>query len=142
MKHAGYPEALTVAMAIAPGIYSRNRFFTLYERADVRRAKARALMIRSVVRQLGGAHGEVTEVVFNRTGAHVTLSFRIDQLGLKRRVELTPTEGSCIAYLAARARPNALLHATEEDRRTLDAALRRLAVGLELGSLEASTANP
>ena len=47
-------EALVVAMALVPGMYARNKLFTLHREPEVRRARARAAMIRGVVRQLAG----------------------------------------------------------------------------------------
>ena len=48
-------EALTVAMALAPGVYARNRMFELFANAGVKRAKSRAATLRGIVKHLGRA---------------------------------------------------------------------------------------
>jgi hypothetical protein len=126
--HAAHDrEALTVAMAIVPGLYSRNRLFTLFREPEVKRAKARAAMIRGVVRQLAGAHGVAESVVLARHGDVVLLRYRVPTMRLERRVEMTETERACLVFLAARAGiPH--VHATPEDRAHVDAVLKRLGV--------------
>ena len=53
-------EALTLAMALAPGVYARNRHFALFKQhPEVARARARAAVLRGLVRQLSGAHGKL-----------------------------------------------------------------------------------
>jgi hypothetical protein len=134
LPHVVDEGALTVAMAVAPGVYARNRMFAFHKDPAVRRARARAATIRGLVRQLQGAHGAPCELVLAR-GARCVLKYRIDRLRLERKVELTEIEAACFAYLAARAGVRDV-HATAEDRAMVDAALRRLATGLDLGELE------
>jgi hypothetical protein len=136
-------DALTVAMAVAPGVYARNRMFTLFTDPEVRRAKARGGILRGVVRQLSGAQGQVDRVTFSR-GPGVSpdgkvrciLRYRIARMKLERFVEMTELEAACVVYLASRAGLSGM-HATEGDRALLDGALKRLANGLELAALEA-----
>jgi hypothetical protein len=123
-------------MAVAPGVYARNRLFSFFTDPEVRRAKARGAILRGVVRQLAGANGEVDHVVFSRSSGRVLLRYRIARVKLERFVEMTELEGACVAYLASRAGVPGM-HATEGDRALLDAALKRLANGLELATLEA-----
>ena len=119
-------DALTVAMAVVPGLLSRNKHFGLYADADVRRARARAEGLRGVVRQLSHAGAGVTELVFERGQARVELRYRIPGVRLERRLDLSRAEAACLAYLGARAGVPGL-HASEHDRAEIDAALRRLA---------------
>lgn len=140
MKRAVDREALTVAMAVVPGIYSRNKYFSLYEDPEVRRARSRAALVRGVVRQLSGVLGEVSALTLERSETRVDLRYRIDSVRLDRRVQLTPIEAACLVYLAARAGVRGL-HANDADRATIDSALRRLAVGLRLSSVEAGNAD-
>ena len=130
-------EALTVAMTVAPGVYTRNRMFALYKDPEVRRAKQRAAILRGVVRQLAGANGHADEVALSR-GARGTCSlrYRIASVRLARSLEVSSLEAACIVYLGARAGVPGL-HATAEDRALIEGALRRLASGLELSSLDA-----
>jgi hypothetical protein len=133
-------EALTVAMAVAPGVYARNRMFGFFKDPEVRRAKQRAAVLRGVIRQLTGTHGEVDELSLSRS-AHgpAILKYRISSVHLARSMELTEIEAACVAYLGARAGV-AGLHATEEDRVVIDGTLRKLAAGLALRVIEAGHA--
>jgi hypothetical protein len=119
-------EALTVAMAVVPGLYSRNRLFAFYSDPEVRRAKARAAMIRGVVRQLAGSHGEADGVQVARHGDACVVRYRIARVRLDRRVELTEIETACLVYLASRAGVRNM-HPGPEDRAHIEAALKRLA---------------
>ena len=123
-------EALTVAMAIVPGLYARNRLFSLHREPEVRKAKARAAMIRGVVRQLAGAHGDVADLAFTHHGDVVVLRYRLPTVRLERRVEMSETERACLAFLASRAGVSQV-HASAEDRAHLDAVLKRLGVSGE-----------
>ena len=48
-------EALVVAMALAPGVYVRNRMFDFYARTGAQKARARASSLRGIVAQLARA---------------------------------------------------------------------------------------
>ena len=125
MRPAPDTAALTVAMALAPGVYARNRLFAMYKDPAVRAARARAAALRGVVRQLGGAQGEVTNVRFLRTGARTVLTYELAQVRLSRTVELTELEAACLSYMGGRAGVRGMT-ASAEDRALIDAALRRL----------------
>jgi hypothetical protein len=131
-------DALTVAMALVPGMYARNRLFSLYREPEVRRAKARAAILRGVVRQLAGAHGAVEGLALVRHGEVTHLRYRVPQVRLERRVELSEIERICLAFLAGRTGVAGLggLHVTPEERAHLDAVLRRLGAqtGAEAGA--------
>jgi hypothetical protein len=129
-------EALTVAMAVVPGLYSRNKNFAMYGDADVRKARARAALLRGIVRQLSGAHGDVTSLHMARGEERCELSYAIESIKLDRKVSLTTLEASCLAYLATRA-GIAGVAASEHDRAHVDGALKRLAIGLRLPGVEA-----
>jgi hypothetical protein len=129
-------EALLVAMAVVPGLYSRNRMFALYRDPEVKRAKVRAAVIRGVVRQLSGSHGEAEEVALARHGEVRVLRYRIARVKLDRRLELSEIEAACLVYLAGRAGVRGM-HPTPEDRAHIEGALRRLAGDLRLSAIEA-----
>ena len=132
------PEALTVAMAMAPGVYTRNRMFTLFKDPEVRHARRRASVLRGAVRQLAGAHGAVDELHLSRSShGGCSLKYRIASVHLARSIQLSELEAACVVYLGARAGV-AGLHASLEDRALIDSALRRLASGLALSTLEAT----
>jgi hypothetical protein len=128
-------EALTVAMALVPGMYPRNRLFALHREPEVRRARARAAMIRSVVRHLAGERGEADEIALVRHGEVSVLRYRVPQVSFARRVELSEIERACLLFLAGRAGVRGL-HVTSEERSHIDAALKRLGAELPPGSPE------
>jgi hypothetical protein len=128
-------EALIVAMALVPGMYARNKLFSLHREPEVRRARARAAMIRGVVRQLAGERGEAEGIALVRHGEVSLLRFRVPQVAFERRVELSEIERACLLYLAARAGVRGL-HVTSEERAHIDAALKRLGAELPPGSSE------
>jgi hypothetical protein len=124
-------EALVVGMTLVPGLVSRNRSFTLFENPDVRRARVRAALLRGIVRQLTGKQGRVEAFdVVAGTGAR-EVRYWLPGLRVQRRALLSEVEYACVAYLAGRAGV-ADLSADAEDRARIDAALRRLAAGLQL----------
>jgi hypothetical protein len=124
-------DALTVAMSVAPGAYARNRMFSLHKHPEVQRARARAAIVRGLVRQLSGALGTVEGLVVERShaGGRALLQYRIANLHLERRVELTDVEAACVMYLAGRVGA-AGLRPSAEDRALLQVALRRMTAGL------------
>jgi hypothetical protein len=129
-------EALVVGMTLVPGLVSRNRSFTLFENPDVRRARVRAALLRGIVRQLTGTQGRVEAFdVVAATGAR-EVRYSLPGLRMQRRALLSDVEYACVAYLAGRAGV-ADLFADDEDRARIDAALRRLAAGLQLPGIEA-----
>jgi hypothetical protein len=113
-------EALVVAMTLVPRFVSRNKSFALFEDPDVKSARARAGVLRGLVRQLAGAHGRVESLdVAGRSG--------------EREAVLSDVEYGCVVYLASRAGVPGI-RPTGDDRARIDAALRRLGAGLELDS--------
>ena len=128
-------EALVVGMTLVPGLVSRNRSFALFENPDVRRARVRAALLRGIVRQLAGTQGRVEAFgVVAATGAR-EVRYSLPGLHVQRRALLSEVEYACVAYLAGRAGV-ADLSADAEDRARIDAALRRLAAGLQLSNIE------
>jgi hypothetical protein len=133
------PDALVVGMALVPGLLSRNRSFALFESQGVRRARARAALLRGIVRHLSGAAGRVEGLeVGVAAGGMRELRYRVPGLRIERCALLSEVEYSCVAYLAGRARIDGL-RAEPEDRARIDAALRRLAVGLRLSHFDLDT---
>ncbi len=129
-------EALVVGMTLVPGLLSRNRSFELFENAEVRRARHRATLLRGIVRQIAGAQGAIESLHLARIAARIELSYRLPAMKMRRRASLNEVELACVRYLAERASV-AGLRATEEDRAAIDAALKRLSVGLRLAEIDA-----
>lgn len=128
-------EALSVAMALAPGVYVRNRMFDFFAHAGVQRARMRASILRGLVQELPRATALTVSSEGGRGGEPVwVLRFRIEAIRLVRVVELSSTELAALRTLAARSGVTALA-AGHEDRTLVDAALARL---MELEALGGS----
>lgn len=129
MINEKHVEALSVAMAIAPGVYARNRMFDLFNLPGVQRAKTRAAIIRGIVAHLPRATTlSVTSEGPPRDarGEPVwVLRYTIAELRLTRVVELSPTELSAVRVLAQRANI-ATLPPEPNDKSVVDATLARL----------------
>jgi hypothetical protein len=128
-------DALIVAMALVPGMYARNKLFALHREPEVRRARARAAMIRGVVRQLAGERGEADGIALVRHGEVSVLRYRVPKVSFERRLELSEIERACLVFLAARAGIHGI-HVTGEERAHIDAALKRLGAELPPGAPE------
>jgi hypothetical protein len=133
-------EALTVAMALAPGVYARNRMFDLFANVAVRRAKARAATLRGIVKHLARASALTLE---SEAGGFV-LRYEIPVMSLSRVVELTSVELATLRVLAARAGAPCApsLAAGQADRVLVDTTLARLLdAGGDTGDLARAARN-
>ncbi len=131
-------EALVVGMTLVPGFLSRNRCFALFEDPEVRRARRRAATLRGIVRHIAGAQGAVDSLRMARGVATTEVSYWLPDMKMRRSASLSDLEFACVQYLAARAGV-AGIRATDEDRAVIDRALRRLASGLRLATIEEGT---
>jgi hypothetical protein len=126
-------EALAVAMALAPGVYARNRMFELFAQAGVQRAKSRAATLRGIVKHLGRACALTLERDASEGGAgrdskgqvDFVLRYEIPLIRLTRVVELSRVELAALRMLATRAGASCLA-ADDEDRTLVAGALGRL----------------
>jgi hypothetical protein len=116
-------EALTTAMALAPGVYARNRMFALFASPAVQRAKTRAALLRGIVKQLARA----CAVTVAQEGIGFVLRYQIPALRLTRVAELSRVELATLRLMAARAGAPCLLP-EDEDRALVETALARLLV--------------
>jgi hypothetical protein len=137
MRGGAERDALVVGMTLVPAFVSRNRSFALFEDPDVRRARRRAVVLRGIVRQLAGGHGHVEGLVVSRSVDTCELRYRVPALRIDRRALLSELELACVRYLGARAGVPGL-HASEDDRAGIEAALKRLAAGLRLAEIDVS----
>lgn len=120
--------ALTVAMAVAPGVYARNQHFALHQRDEVKRAKKRAAFLRGALRHLPRAREVDLRVEANGV---VHLHYRVPELRFERNAELSPLEGACLRYLARRAGVQAFgSDDGDADRAAVERALAHLGRGL------------
>ncbi|MEI7893072.1 MAG: hypothetical protein WCI05_08270 [Myxococcales bacterium] len=120
-------EALTVALCVAPGVYSRNRHDALFARPEARRARSRASVLRGLVYQLAGRSGYVADLVLRRADDGWELRFRIPPVCFERRVRLTELEAACVAYLGARSGLASPWQSTEEHRQRIERVLATMA---------------
>ena len=116
-------DSLTAAMAMVPGLYSRNRMFALFEDPVVRRARSRARMLRGLVRFVGRSDAEV-ELADH--GERVSVTYRIPRLRLARTVQLGDFELAVLRVLLARGPHPGALDEHADDRARVDAALALL----------------
>jgi hypothetical protein len=130
-------DALVVGMTLVPAFVSRNRSYALFEDPEVRRARRRSAVLRGIVRQLAGAHGHVEGLAVSRSVDACELRYQVPALRIDRRALLSELELACVRYLAGRAGVPGL-HASEDDRAGIEAALRRLAAGLRLAEIDVS----
>src|SRR5207249_1844221 len=124
-----------------------NKMFHFFEDARVRAARRRASTLRGLARQLGtGSAIDVAVSVSasaSASGEEVLLTYRIGEVRLARRVELSAAEYAAVAYVVRRAGSRVLDEArgaydAADERAHIDAALARLAVGLRLNGAGAS----
>jgi hypothetical protein len=120
-------EALVCAMALSPGVYSRNRMFGLFDEPRVRAARSRARFVRSVARELAGRAGAVSDVRLEELDSgRVRVRFRIPRLAATREVELTALERALLVYLSE-AMGARVLHPVGDEKERVTGALARLA---------------
>jgi hypothetical protein len=122
-------ESLTIAMAVAPGVYARNRMFDMFTLPGVQRAKTRAAIIRGIVPHL--CRATTLTVTSEGPPSHGrgepvwVLRYAIAELRLTRVVELSPAELSALRVLASRANLR-VLPMEANDKTVVDSALARL----------------
>lgn len=126
-------NALLCALILAPGTYSRNRFFDLFEGSAARSVRRRALRVRSVIAQLtepwplesGDGGRPRARVLGERVlgDGRIQLRYRVDDLDLTRTTHLDPLEAAALRYALHRAGRGELHPA---DRRLVENALQQL----------------
>lgn len=134
------PEALLVALVLAPGTFSRNRHFHLFEQAALKRARRRARELRGIVRDLTepwrspgtAADGARTtspvpdQVEEREVEGAIHLEYRVLALDFRRRAVLSRLEAAAVHYALAKSGRGVL---SEDDRRQVEAALLELDPG-------------
>lgn len=125
-----HPDALFVALALAPNTYSRNKFFELFTQKVLFTARRRAELVRGIVRDLsgpppeieGGRAPEVLEEVQTEEG--LRLVYRMPDFEYRRTALLNPLEAAVLEYCLSRTGLRKL--AAESDAR-----IRRALAGFE-----------
>jgi hypothetical protein len=127
-------EGLLAALVIAPGTYSRNRFFDLYKDPEIHRVRRRAAQLRSIVRHVTRADpaesGEILRVA-PAGGDRVELIYSVPALGLRRTALLEPIELSLVLFAIARAGRPGGPPPGDPDRARIETALARLVPAIE-----------
>jgi len=121
-------EALTLAMAVAPTAYSRNKMFGFFKDPRVMRARSRARLVRALANDLSRAPDARVERR-KLAGDRVALTVRIESMQYTRNVELSVAEVSALSFLCDRQKSTAL-SCEPQDRALVESVLSRLAAGL------------
>lgn len=120
-------DGLLCALVLAPGTYSRNRFFRMFEDAGARKVRRRATHVRSVLRSLRdhGSPGDVLPPAPESTvdDGDVEITFVVASLGLRRTTHLSAIEVALIRYALKVGSEATRAH----DKSTVEGALARLA---------------
>ncbi len=127
-RHIPDGDALLCALVLAPHTYSRNRFFGLYERAEVMRIRRRAARVRGIIRQLttdGPNRAQIVgEQVFED---RVLLRYSMDTVSFVRTTSLARLEAALV-HFALHKSSDRPLH--PHDQQLVEGALARLSEAL------------
>jgi hypothetical protein len=100
------PDALLVALVLCPGVYSRNRFYSMYANPEASAVRRRAALVRSIVAELAHAdplrRGRVISIDDCNDSGMGSLTYVVSSLGLRRSTTLTSLELSIIQYAVTR----------------------------------------
>ncbi len=126
------PEALLIALVLAPGTFSRNKFFDMFQEHQLARARRRAGLIRALIKDLTDpwphpgeipSHPEpVIEREEERDG-ELYLNYRVDEFDFRRSAILTRVEAAALRYALHRAGKRPLL---EADRALVEECLAKM----------------
>lgn len=103
-----HPEALFVALALAPNTYSRNKFFEMFTQKVLFTARRRAELVRGIVRDLSGPPPEVEGgrppelLEETRTDEGIRLVYRMPDLEYRRTALLSHLEAAVLEYSLSR----------------------------------------
>ena len=123
------PDALFVALVLAPHTYSRNKYFTLFQNPRAHQARRRAQIVRSILRDLtepwphpgsDRPGPEATIVEQRETDGVVRLVYKVDEFDYVRTAHLTQLEAAALRYALSRVGRVPL---SSEDKSRVEAAL-------------------
>ena len=128
-------DALLCALILAPQVFSRNRYFWLFEDPDRRRVRRRAGRVRGIARQLLGEGRARAEIVAEQIldDGQVLLRYEASELGYSRSAALSRLEAASLRFVLHRARGDSL---DDEDRALVESALDRLGGALGIAGSE------
>ncbi len=119
-------EGVLCALVLAPGTFSRNRFFDLFQSVEGRRVRRRAARVRGLIRHLLGEGRPRGEIVGEHVlgDGQVLVKLRVPELSFERTTALSELEASILRYALHRAGQGPL---ALRDRQRVEGALRPLA---------------
>lgn len=129
-------DGLLCALVLAPGTFSRNRFYRLFCDPEASRVRSRAACLGGMVRDLA-RRDELRAVILEireLDAARFLLRYRIPVVGLERTAILDSLEEAAVRYALDRAGEGAILPICEARRRLVESAIQKLGEGLPLPS--------
>jgi hypothetical protein len=131
-------DGLFSALVLVPKVFSRNRFFWLFEEPRRRRLRRRAARVRGIVRLRTAPaplRGEIVGEQVLKDG-RVLIRYRVEDLGFSRTASLSALEAAVLRYALHRA---GVAELDPEDRRRVEAAVITLTreLGVELDGVTA-----
>lgn len=118
------PNGLLCAMVLAPATYARNRFFRLFENAEYAQVRARAKVLRGLIRELLGTGVRQAEVVGTQVlEDKVLVRVHVPGLSYERTTSLSLLESALLNFAVARGRG---IPTPSEDEAIVHQALSRL----------------
>lgn len=124
-------EALLCVLVLAPGAFSRNRFFGLFEDPNRKKLRRRAGRVRGIIRQLLNPIRGNAEILGERVleDGQVLLRYQIEELNFSRTAALSRLEAAALRYALHRSGRGEL---ADDDRMLVEDAVSRLSRGLGL----------
>jgi hypothetical protein len=126
------PDALLVALVLAPATFSRNKFFEMFEENALAHARRRAQIVRSVIKELTEpwphpgetpSHSKpIIEEEIERNG-ELHLTYRIDEFDYRRSAVLGRIEAAALRYALHRAGKGDV---SGEDRTLVESCLAKM----------------
>ncbi len=134
-------SALLCALILAPHVFSRNRYFWLFEDPERRRIRRRAGRVRGIARQLLGKGALSAELIGEQVldDGQVILRYQVRELGYARSAALSQLEAATLRFVLHRARGDEL---SDDDRALVESSLHRLSGQLGLVPSEFEPKSP
>lgn len=129
-------DGLLCALVLAPGSYSRNRFYSLFADPRAARVRRRAARLAGIVRHLA-SHAEPRAVILEdrrdeREASRWFLRYRMPIVGVERTAILDSLEEATVRYALHLAGVPGFESLDEAHRGEVEGALRKLGEGLDL----------
>lgn len=126
-------DALLVALIMAPGTFSRNRFFQLFENKRLSKARRRARMVRGLIKEMTEPWPSMDSPPISDMNVieqeelvdgELHLQFSVPDMGYRRSACLSAIEAAALRYCLDRA---GKLKVSETERRAVEDCLLKLA---------------